>query len=206
MTEMKTGRNGWYKVIQTKNGPVAMYKSTDVEEFIEDRKNPTLRAYLNYTNLYDASGIVAITISTYRLVPSNVYHLRFLLHKIQLEIFGNSDFPALVISTEEYEKLQEKEALSGEELALKTLYKIDQEFQKGEVMEECCNIGGKIEFHDFITLFWVYEMLLEKAKGKLEIQNDKEIESLKYEEFIQKYPGLEVVNLFGITKYFVNQI
>lgn len=193
---MKIGRNGWYKVIQTKNSFKAMYKSLNTEEFLVNRDNPSLREYLNYTNLYDASGIVAFNLGEYRVVPSNRYHLQYLLHKVQMVLFGESSVESLLISSAKFERLQkQKEELTREEMALAALYKIEQNFLKGKVMEECCNIGGKIEFDDFQTLFWVYEMLLQKAEGKIDIPEKYTINSLKYEAFIKEYPDLEVSNL-----------
>lgn len=197
MGKKMIGLNGLYKIIQVNSSPIAMYKSLDKEEFIGNKNNPTLREYLNYMNLYDATGIVAFNLGEFRVVPSNLYHLQYLLCKVQLKIFGESDIEEILPSKEMYDKLNSRvDEISTREAAQLILYKIDQEFDKGNVLEECCNIGGQIKFNDFQTLFWVYEMLLLKAEGKILVSEDKLIESLTYEEFEIKYPSLEVVNLF----------
>jgi len=49
----------------------------------------------------------------------------------------------------------QKKELTGEKLALLTLYEFEESFQKGEALEECCNLGGKIELNNFQIVFWI---------------------------------------------------
>lgn len=196
MRKKTIGRNGWYKVIHTKSGPKAMYKPLNKEEFILNKDNLSLREYINYTNLYDASGIVAFNLGEHRIVPSNIYHLRFLLYKVQLVLFGETCIDSLFCSPERLEQFQpNKNHLSGEKLAMMTLYKFEEAFKNGDILEECCNIGGKIELNNFQVLFWIYEMLLQKTKDKLEIPEKFNIESLNHKMFTQKYPQLKLMNV-----------
>lgn len=196
MKMKRIGRSGWYKIIHVKNEPKAMYKTMDKEEFIQERDHLTLREYINYTNTYDASGVVAFTLGKHRIVPSNRFHLHFLLYKIQMILFGESSIKSPVPSSIEYKRLQfQKEELFGEKLALLTLYEFEESFQKGEALEECCNLGGKIELNNFQIVFWIYEMLLQKTKGKIEIPSRFQMEALKYESFVKKYPNAKVINV-----------